>query len=1271
MLNVLALLDNLLTGYFPKSVCNLGQLQYLDLSYNGLSGRIPECVNNLTQLWYLLLSDNVMSGSIPASVFDLYNVEFLGLRNNLFTGPIPSAIGSLTKLRQFDASFNHITGNIPASTCECIQLDYIELRYNALSGKIPECVSDLTQLWYLSLSTNQFSGTIPAQGSGLLNLQYLYLSNNLLTGPIPNVIGYLTKLLWLDVSFNHLKGHIPASICECTQLDYIDLRFNALSGKIPECVGALTQLWYLSLSNNQISGVIPFSIGRMHALSYIDMSNNVLTGSIPAGVGTLVNIYRLTLSNNKLVGPFLSYIGNLTSLSDLYLDKNHLTGTIPDSIGSLKKLENIVIGWNQLSGTIPSTFGNLSKLQILNLNNNNFDGSLPESFYTLRLFALRLNSNKLTGTLASSISNMYQLATLNMSYNYFEGSLPSSLALLKIMLFLSMDNNGFTGTIPANIDACTNLRALRLNSNLLSGTLPDITRLRYFRILSVKDNVLSGSLQNVFGVQQSTLTSVQLDGNQFTGKLPPALFQQSLVSLSIVGSCLHGTLPANICNATGLEALILYGLTTGSSCRSSGVRALSLSRRLSFGGPFNQCLLNLPRIKTLMLSSNGLGGTMNSNWRVGSNLTQLDLSHNHLSGSIPRSIQNRAWSLLDLSHNKLKGQLNEGLFQTTPGILYPSPPKLALSSNRLSGPLPSSIMPLLNISVLAGNLFECGYDMAGLPQHDKSIETYECSSNSFNLAIFFWLGFALIILLLILLVYRGQHRGSQFRFPLLQLSDDLTARLSDMHAVLEGYHVIYKSAWICTSMILGALMPCYIILSFFYSTHTNKYAFIISAIYTSGIVPFALSIALFLIVLAVLYFATLLRHLKCKMVYIKLNSTLIQRLYVAVVFAFTNTTIVLGANIAFVYVSLYGGANFLTLAQVALSLFKLGWGSVVSPMMIRRLEVHFIPGGKGGSFFALQLLVALFNNIAVPCLLVAALDPNCFNAILVPPSVKTVTYLLPTCVDETKLVSCHNVFDSTSSLQFTPPFAYSYQCSASFVTAYAPTFVYSSISTAVFIPILKFTLLWLYTHTEKSGTIHKIVSQLLPSLLKPLPTIVPQARDLRVRPLVGVVGILVNLLAQLGAVMTFGVVFPPIAFATSVSITALIYQTRYELQRFTTMVSCTNKLEYLDIINAECAEVGTSKQLLFAVKIIICYSCAFYTLFLFDCLGDEVGFNASAWVLIVVPLAPYVLFGSVRLFSMYVRNRSENAAGTPTSEVVAAKIVEMELTTTVSAIHEV
>ncbi len=42
---------------------------------------------------------------------------------------------------------------------------------------------------------------------------------------------------------------------------------------------------------------------------------------------------------------------------------------------------------------------------------------------------------------------------------------------------------------------------------------------------------------------------------------------------------------------------------------------------------------------------------------------------------------------------------------------------------------------------------------------------------------------------------------------------------------------------------------------------------------------------------------------------------------------------------------------------------------------------------------------------------------------------------------------------------------------------------------------------------------------------------------------------------------------------------------------------------------------------------IAAFACWFYTLFLFDTLGDAVGYRGALWVLCTVPLVPVGLYG--------------------------------------------
>lgn len=348
---------------------------------------------------------------------------------------------------------------------------------------------------------------------------------------------------------------------------------------------------------------------------------------------------------------------------------------------------------------------------------------------------------------------------------------------------------------------------------------------------------------------------------------------------------------------------------------------------------------------------------------------------------------------------------------------------------------------------------------------------------------------------------------------------------------------------------------------------------------------------------------------------------------------------VLGVNIAFVYVVLYESSEAQTAAQIGIAFFKLAWSMVASPFMMRQLDAYFLPGDtvRAEPYFITQLLVALFNNIAIPCLIVMAIDSNCFSDILLPPTEHTVNYIYPVCGSQLVGFTCTRSTHYAASLDFIPPFSYSYQCSASIITSYSHAFVFMSISTIFVNPILQFILLRMYTRWPEDSTVHNIASRLLSRVAKPPASVVPPVSSLRTRPLVGVSATLVTLLTHLGILLTFGAIFPPIAIAMAVSISAVYFMMCRKLEVFLHRVAEAELWGYLQLIESECTMAGTKEQVRFAVRVILCFCCAFYTLFLFDTLGDALGFTAAAWVLIVLPLAPMVLFGVEALRTRPVR----------------------------------
>ncbi|XP_073014389.1 polygalacturonase inhibitor 1-like [Typha latifolia] len=148
--------------------------------------------------------------------------------------------------------------------------------------------------------------------------------------------------------------------------------------------------------------------------------------------------------------------------------------------------------------------------------------------------------------------------------------------------------------------------------------------------------------------------------------------------------------------ATGrVTALSVFQDTNVTGPIPSSVASLPYLRELFFHhlpnlvGPIPSSISNLTHLEYLTISWTGLSGSIPSFLGSLTSLTQLDLSFNSLSGSIPPSFsQLRNLISIDISRNHLTGSLPTTLFQLLPPSSQPA--YLRLSHNNLSGEIPKS-----------------------------------------------------------------------------------------------------------------------------------------------------------------------------------------------------------------------------------------------------------------------------------------------------------------------------------------------------------------------------------------------------------------------------------------------------------------------------------------------------------------------------------------------------------------------------------------------------
>lgn len=162
-------------------------------------------------------------------------------------------------------------------------------------------------------------------------------------------------------------------------------------------------------------------------------------------------------------------------------------------------------------------------------------------------------------------------------------------------------------------------------------------------------------------------------------------------------------------------------------------------------GPLPSCLFtSLPSLTTVHVSGNRLSGdnSLSQLTQIPKSLTDLDLSHNALAGTVSEVLWQHNFTSLDLSFNQLQGTVSSLI-----NPIYSDPfvaTTLRLQVNRFSGDVPPALHAATNIEMLSGNLFSCksgglwqdaSRRSMSLPMNDPDAPFYACGSDNTNSAL--------------------------------------------------------------------------------------------------------------------------------------------------------------------------------------------------------------------------------------------------------------------------------------------------------------------------------------------------------------------------------------------------------------------------------------------------------------------------------------------------------------------------------------------------------
>ncbi|KAJ7981882.1 Leucine-rich receptor-like kinase family protein [Quillaja saponaria] len=245
----------------------------------------------------------------------------------------------------------------------------------------------------------------------------------------------------------------------------------------------------------------------------------------------------------------------------------------------------------------------------------------------------------------------------------------------------------------ANSTVC-HVVSILLKAQRLPGTVPpesELVRLPYLQVIDLTRNYLNGTI-------------------------PPEWGSMKLVSISLLGNRVSGSIPKELANITTLKSLsIEYN---------------------QFSGNLPPKLGNLPQIERMLMSSNNFTGEIPATFAKLTTLKDFRIADNHFSGSIPDFIQN--WTNLEklglsgpiptgssflAKVNDLRISDLNGTDMSFPLISSMTKLKtLILMSCNIIGPLPEYLGQLPNLSTLDISFNKLS---GGIPSNFRSLRQVE------------------------------------------------------------------------------------------------------------------------------------------------------------------------------------------------------------------------------------------------------------------------------------------------------------------------------------------------------------------------------------------------------------------------------------------------------------------------------------------------------------------------------------------------------------------
>ncbi|XP_022923622.1 probable inactive leucine-rich repeat receptor-like protein kinase At3g03770 [Cucurbita moschata] len=236
----------------------------------------------------------------------------------------------------------------------------------------------------------------------------------------------------------------------------------------------------------------------------------------------------------------------------------------------------------------------------------------------------------------TTLTRLNSLRVLSLVSLGIWGPLPDKIHRLSSLEYLDLSSNYLFGSIPPKISTMMKLQTLKLDDNFFNDTVPEwFDSLSSLTVLSLKNNKIKDSFPSSI-LSISTLTELVMSGNYISGELPDLSPLHGLTVLDLSWNKIDSPLP--LLPKTMIMVLLGKNSFSGEIPQQYGqlsqLQQLDISFNALTGIP-PATIFSLPNISHLNLSSNKLSGSLPINLRCGNMIQFVDISNNMLTGGLP------------------------------------------------------------------------------------------------------------------------------------------------------------------------------------------------------------------------------------------------------------------------------------------------------------------------------------------------------------------------------------------------------------------------------------------------------------------------------------------------------------------------------------------------------------------------------------------------------------------------------------------------------------